>query len=885
MNSITEKIQDKEKSKVTLLGAGEAVLSMATGMGGMLAGTGAGTYNAFKEGDAFEYTPAFEAIAHDVNEVVQYQPRTAGGEAALNAVDRLWREYISEPTDKHLVEPNLEHGNPLVAAIGKASGEGLPMFLMMKAPGKSTIRNTKTLGNRVIQKLKKKDPAAVEAYVDIKTGKAVSAPDAPLSDKGAAFGGLKEMLVRRERGATPHEGVSALLKPMFYKPVQVLRDWKSPTLNKIADAIYAPTKADAKVGVRPMDLVDLTAKSHGKFMKAWDSIIEPYKGRFNTVGKTHGEAITRGLRTGKSPKQYVQSVKDMREFLDVFVEKYVQKVLPDVGRVENYVPQVWNVPYLQRHPRRFVNFAMKDLKMTRDMAETTLRRIVDAEGSPEFYQTGGRLANPGDYHVWSGRVKQRGAAAQGAFERSRKIEIPEKSLPRAEEFLLNNIGDLIPAYIRNATQRVEYARIFGKNEGRLNAGVAKAIKELGIENNYRAIEALTRDVYGLADALQGKYKPIQSLSLAKWNRRIANYETTLHLGLVALASFPEAVAPAIQFGFVPKAYAKGFAHAILEASGAAQRILRGKRTIPKLKAAEALESMGAISLTPLQSFQAARFSSTSSYFTSRFMNSTGLELLTEAQRVIAYETVSAVLKRNAEALTKKQGKNRGFYRKQLEELGVPPEKAIQWVKEGRPTEGHLANIMENAKMRGQRWAITTPNAATKPLLFSDPHWTNVLLFKSFTGVFSNLFLKRALKEVYDAPTLRKGGVIGGMAAATTIAYYTQFLRDIIKDRDNDRGDLERWADAVDRAGLTGPGTYAYMLANPYRYGFTDSSSRRLFNLLGPAVGDTAKVMDAMIDPSMSRERRANALADMVPITNITGATNQATAEVIEEVLP
>ncbi len=135
----------------------------------------------------------------------------------------------------------------------------------------------------------------------------------------------------------------------------------------------------------------------------------------------------------------------------------------------------------------------------------------------------------------------------------------------------------------------------------------------------------------------------------------------------------------------------------------------------------------------------------------------------------------------------------------LQELGVEPEQAIQWFKDGMPKEGHTANILENAKLRGQRWAITAPNAATKPLLFSDPHYTNVVLFKSFTSVFSNLFMKRALSEVKTAPLSRKTSVIGHMVAATAIAYYTQFLRELIAGYDSGMSPSERLPAAADRA--------------------------------------------------------------------------------------
>jgi hypothetical protein len=893
VEELRAKLEDLEyeEKDLTLKGIGEAAVGMTAGIFGAFGGTLAGVGAAVIDGDIKSYSRAFEETMAPINEDI-LNDMSPEGIAAMDKLESLWAKWITEPTEKHLVEPNIEHGNPLMATIGKVSGEGLPMFLMLEGPKAigATSKGIKTLTNKAFQKIRKTEPAAREALVDVETGEPVITPDAPLSDRGVSMEVFKEFVkITRDPSVSPHEGLGRILKVAFYKPVQVIKDWKSPTLTAMAERIFASTKADAPIkGARRADLIDMTSKAWGRASTRFDNIVEPIKGRFNTVPARAGEAITRGLRTGKVPKQYQEITLQVKEFLDQFLHEYIRPVLPEVGEVANYVPQVWNVPHILKYPQRFLNKLVSELKFDKDVAQNTLRKIVEAEGSPEFYETSGRLLDPRDAGPWSGRIKQTGGASVKSFERPRKIDIPEKVLPVMEEFLVNNVGDLLHTYIRNATKRVEYARLFGPKEEVLNAAVARGIEELGIVNNIKAVKELTGDVYGLADALQGKYNPIQSLSLNKWNRRVANYETVLHLGLVSLASFPEMAAPAIQFGLVPKAYVKGLGHALIEATAAAERVLRGKRSIPKLRAAKALEEMGAISVTPIQSILAARFTNVSSAFTSRFMHFTGLELLTDTQKVIAYETINAILKRNAKYLAKGRGDKRArFYKGQLKELGIEPEQAVQWLDEGMPRRGSLSDIVENTKLRGQRWAVTMPNAATKPLLFSDPHFTNLLLFKSFNSVFSNLFMKRALSELFSKETLasRQAGIIGGMVAATSIAYYTQFLREMVAGYDSKMSQSERLAAAFDRAALTGTFTYAFQLVNPYRFGFTDSSAKRLFNLLGPAVGDTARLVDILANQDLSKKQKARELARLVPLTNIVGGSREATAEAIEELLP
>jgi len=873
-----------------IVGAAEGLASMGTAMIGALGGTLAGAAEVIRTGgDVNSYADVFQSINQTVNDVAMYEPRTEGGKAFINAIEEGFMKYVDEPAKEHLVEPNLEHGNPLMAAIGLTSAHGAAMLLPFKAPAviKGGVNLVKG-GVNLVKKsplrdvLARQEPAAREPLVEVETGKMVDTPDAPIADNGTSFQAFKDFVGKsQDLKTTPHEGFGAIGRLLFYKPVQLLRDWKSPSLAAIADRIYAPTRADAPSAIETAaapDLIDMTAKMQGKFAKAMDTILEPLKGRFGLRTKP-SEHIVRALRTGKASPHLRAKALEIREFLDVMHETYVKPVLGDaVGYVKDYVPQVWRVEKIQQAPARFKKFLQEKMDFTEAGAENFVRRIVENEGTPDMEIVSERLTDPKAHEAWSRRIAQPGSASKAAhIEKSRKVQIPEEALRAAEEWLVNDIQGLMTSYIRNVTRRVEYARMFGANEGRLNATVAKSIKELGIEGDLRAIGQLTKDVYSVADALQNKYNPIESMTYAKWNRRVSNYETVLHMGLVSLASLAEFAAPAIQFGFVPKAYAKGVIAVFNKAARTGERLVMGKNRIPKMKTEKALESLGQISLNTLQSSQAARFSTIGNTLTSRFMHATGLEALTDVLRMIAYDTISAVLERNAKALTK-GGKKNKFYREQLNELGVSPDVAVEWFKQGMPKEGPLADIIENAKGRGTRWAVTSPNPATRPLLFSDPHWTNVTLFKSFTGVFSNLFMKRALSELGKAPVGRKASVMGGMVAATTIAYYTQFLREFITGRQWKKDDMQKWLDGIDKAAIPGPFTHAYQLFSPYRYGFMDNTAHRLFGLMGPAVSDAAKAIDVVVRSDMSKRKKVKEIAKLIPIVNITEEGREAAAE-------
>lgn len=915
---------------VTAVGVGEAVLSAVSGLGGAFAGTVAGVA---EEVQGRDFTPAFEHVMEQTNKVVQYKPQTSGGEAALEAIGNFYSKYVEEPlreagewvseqgqeayresirrdADYSPMERKLlgafAEAAPMLATATQFGPEAVTMFAPV--PGsKMAGRTVKKVAGKAKERLSRTaKEMEVDDLVDLQTGKPVK-PDDVIDDKGTSIELLNMVKEKvKNDSAIPNDSLLGEIgRQMVFKPVEILRNWGSTHLTDLADAIYRPSRADKSANYFGTDLIKATNNASGEMSKAVERLLNPYRGRFRSVNKEADKAIVQGLRTGKVRPEYREITLAVRDFFDTFHREYANPVLKDVGRAENYFPQMWNVSKLLRSPKASKelfqklklieevvdesgNVTKKLIPIDEQMAEGIIRRIVENEGSYEFGAGVDRLTDIADLHQWTGRIKQGGNASRSMHEQTRKLEIPPEVLKGAERFLENDLRAVLDSYIHNMTRRVEYARAFGPKEEVLNAKVAAAIDELGIQNNASAVQRLTQDVYGLADALQGKYKPIQNLHVAKWNRRIANYETVAHLGLVSLASFPEIAAPAIQFGLVPTAYAKGFAHAVLEATAAAERVLKGgARKTPKLAAAEALETMGAISLNTIQSTQASRFTSASTKFTSKFMHATGLELLTDVQKVIAYETVGKVIKKSAEALAKGKGERKaGFHTRRLEELGITKEQAIEWYRTG----AH-GDVIENAKYRGQNWAITQPNPGTKPLLFSDPHWTNVLLFKSFTSVFSNVFMKRAVSELglmkgKGELIGRRAEVIGAMSASIAIAYYTQFLREAITGQNVEMDDMERIVSAWDRSALSGPFTHIYALINPYRFGFSDTGKTRLFNSLGPALGDAARATDVVFNSEMTDKKRARDAAKFIPIINISKDLREEVGdELIKPLIP
>jgi len=888
-----------EPEEVTAKGVVEVAGNMGLGMIGALGGTIAGVSEAVREGDPFAYTGAFESVMQSTNEVLHEfagldrESMSGGGRAAMDAVEGFYKEYIQDTGDDWGDALFEATGSEFLGAFGKTAPEAMAMAVPFAVKPIATLagRGLKSVGKtaktaaskRAIRRAER--VGELDSMVDVKTGEPAARVNFPLSDKGTSMKALAEGVRHAGRGEFSEAMHSMILKPAFFKPVEVWRSHGSPALTKMADQIFRPTRADKSRGFIGDDLISATNRAQAKYLKVFDDIYKPLNSRLRNVNKGASQEIVRGLRTGKTPEKYAPYVAEIQEALRVIHDGYTKKIFKDAGTVDNYLAQVWDVASIEKRPAEFSSFLRKTFKMSHEAAEKVVRRIRENDGMMGFDDAIDRLGPGVDAKAWSQRVMDPGRASKNPhIEMSRKLNIPEGALPAAEKWLVNDLEPLLTQYVRGVTRRVEYARVMGRSEGKLNRVMAKAIDELGIGDSSTKISQLSKDVYGLADALQGKYKMIENPALAKLNRRVANYETMLHLGLVSLASIPELAAPAIQFGFVPKAYANGALYSLRMASRTAERLLRGRASkIGKGRIAEALEQQGLISMNTIQSTTATRFNNVSSMATNKFMHMTGLEALTDMQRVIAYSTLESVIKKAAKG---KGRANKGL----LRELGIEEKVFKKWVDDGMPSVGPLADIIENAKARGVNWAITMPNAATKPLLFSDPHFTNILLFKSFTSVFSNLFMKRAMSElgmvrgVAGSSAARKLSIASSMTASVALAYYTQFVREWLAGYDSDREPSSRLLAAVDRSALFGPFTYAYQIADPYRYGFADDSKNRIFNLFGAAFGDAAKVADLAINADMSDKKRAKTVVDMMPGVNVFGAIEQPARDVVEDII-
>ncbi|HUS95823.1 MAG TPA: hypothetical protein VMX97_03690, partial [Hyphomicrobiaceae bacterium] len=643
-------------------------------------------------------------------------------------------------------------------------------------------------------------------------------------------------------------------------------------------------------------MLELAHMKQGEFNTRLNNVLDPLRAhnpsikdmRIIRLPDKANEALITGLRTGVVPKYLEPQARAIRAILDE-VRAYSEEAGLNIGYEKNYFPRVWDTRKVVTERGAVETMLMEEGGYTPEVAQSIVAKILREDGSPEMAtDRSARLTSKQDFSEWRRTAGVQGGPAKGSFEHGRKIDIPDEKLA---PWLVNDIEAVLNSYINMAVERAEYARVAGQGEGKLNQIVAQIVDESG-----EAPHKVAQKIYDQFDAIQHQFHYLENDAVRHFVRGSNAAEVVLHLGLVSLAQMPEFLAPfaihrvsgrtASGLKVPLKSLAVGLLHGAKDAASAASVLLTGKRRIDKTGLTKHLEQIGLIAPMALESSAAARFSGTAGKFTHRFVRMTLLEGITNVQRLVAADVIKSMIVENSIALDKGNIRpaKRRMYEQELVELGIAPDEAIAWNRAGRPKDGPFQDKMDLALVRGGFQTVIEANPANRPMRYNDPRWAQVLLFKSFMSVFGNTVIKRFGQKMVskDWTTPRKLSALSAVLASIGVAYYVQYLREAITGyAPRDIDDPKRFSDAVDRSGWSGSATFLWGLFSPFRYGYSDSTSQRIFNLAGPLVGDTAKVADAVM--SGDPEKLAETAAKLTPVLNTNQWSRAEVKEMYEEI--
>lgn len=608
---------------------------------------------------------------------------------------------------------------------------------------------------------------APEAGLGGKQGGAIST--APLE---AVVDAAKRIGKRGAKGA--EQLYSAVADEMWHRSISRIRDLDTPTARTLANEFKPDT------GVERGLIEHIQAKT-GELTTRLDKIFEPLRGR-RRIPKADQDHLMRMLRGEDGPARLLDKAKELRAYLDDAYQYATDAKVPIEYR-RNYVSQVWDVNPIRKDPEGAAAFFASLPDMSPQAGAGVVRNLIDNEGIYSRDSTSDRFAgSDNDFPMWASRQqKALGGASKIAAEKARVLQIPPEKLREAEKWLVNDLEAVLSRYTHALVQRTEYARLAGPNEGRLNNMVAQILRE--IQEPTMDYSHYARQIYDVADAAQHKftYFPVLKAkfpTVLRVMRIASNYEVITKMAKVALASLPEFAAPMIQFGARPASYAAGVKYAAISAARAADKLITGKHHIPQDAAAEFLERLGVIYVDSLRSAQMERFGGTTSKFATRFMHYTGLEQLTNVQRIVASDAIVRMVDRYSKELTRDtlaEGR-RTYYTRILDELGIPADAAVAWAKSG--DNAAFQPYIDTAVIRGVKMTIVTPDPMSVPMAYNDPFLQLPLIFNRFNAVMTNSFLKRFGKELLakDTPVTRKAVALGGMATAISIGSFVLWLK-------------------------------------------------------------------------------------------------------------
>jgi len=695
--------------------------------------------------------------------------------------------------------------------------------------------------------------------------------------------------------------LSAFGKNVFFKPAQVVRDYGVKHARIISDKFLAEDGHEKRTSDAP-DLMTQRYLETGKFLSRFQDIMQPLNNRFvmfdmDANGLFRGLPsmdnlrIVRGLRTGKVLPRLKEEAQALRDLLND-VRAYAIKAGLDIGELPNYFPRVYDVEKISKNFDKFVKFLEVDGGYSNKDAQKIAYKIINSEGSPELYgDSNGRVEVNEAGEVFTRRADgAEGYASKKSYEKGRTIDIPEK---RLNKWLVNDVQAVLTQHISNVVRRAEYARRFGESEGKLNADVRKMIQELEDEGRARETHQAVRQVYDMADAAMGKYKPIDSEFWRNNNRVLSDAMVMVHLPFVTFSSMPEIFAPIVHGGrhaVIPLVKA-AYQHAFKQSVNGVSKFTINKELFDKHEWTKTAEEMGLITQAALQQAVQARMGHKTGKWTNRFIRATMLEQVTSFQKVVANETFRAMMNSHAKKLEKgATGKKSEQILQDIHDYGLSESQVKAWAKDGTgEAELRMAGVNFSNKV------ISTPNEANTPLHVQNPHLAQLFLFKRFITIFSNTFLKRMLQQTTRGKTaeVKMQGIVGAVLMISA-AYAAQSLRDDLKwgeggnpYRKKDET-LQRTFDAMDRAGFTGSATWLYAVFNPYRFGFSDNSAKRFFNLMGPAISDATKTYDVLAMPPKSAQKaaqkRGKQFSKLVPVLNATEATRKPLEDILAKMM-
>ena len=527
----------------------------------------------------------------------------------------------------------------------------------------------------------------------------------------------------------------------------------------------------------------------------------------------------------------------------------------DPGYVKGYFPIILKYQSIRDNGKVRADFKQMLMEngFTENGADRTIAEIIGGKGFTTGFQNLETDAGP--------------ATKMGALERERKLKnIPPEALA---PFVNTNVNDVLYRYTQQASQRMSYAERFGGDNEVLRQ-MQNLIAAEAERSGFAVQPSESKRIVGLTDAIQKRYKPIESDVGRKLNAFAIGYGYLTTLGFATISSFSEPLLVLARGGPIIPSISKALV-------GGIRRTIR--TVVPRFPKNDMELALDNISLAADQAL-AERLNDAfgggqeSNRFTEAFFRFNFLSQFTRFNRALAFYAGEGLMLNNARFLASNMRKrnltnvedlpNTGRFKtkkEQLRELGVNPQDAVTFVNSNEFKTNNrkiysdtpfYKNQIRLGAVRYINDVVMNPRATERPLWMSDPHLAIFAQLKGFQVTFSNTVLRRWYNEI------RNDGFYNGMkngakfaavgAMMVTVALFSNELREYIQygakgnPRYKKEEDIDKIKRAVERTGLLGPIQFLIDSARAEKYG-----SGPIEALLGPIVSRLVSYMEGIRD--------------------------------------
>lgn len=374
----------------------------------------------------------------------------------------------------------------------------------------------------------------------------------------------------------------------------------------------------------------------------------------------------------------------------------------DIGDLgPNYFPRVWDMTKIENDRTGFID-ALRRAGVAQDVAETAANSILH----------GGDVSPDSDLRI-------------PAFD-SRKERVLPRDLPYAviKNYLQEDAGATMQAYVRQAARRLEYAKRFGPNGEWLENAFSAAYQQGATKEEIAQAKQVVDGQLGNGGAIDPRWQKVNSWAIATANVSL--------LSLNFLNSLIDPLGLAIRSGNMDEAWA-GFRDGFKD-------MKKWLKEDPALFTDADREAMlfGTVLAGDSATGSVSDVDGGAKKVNDALFKYNLVEGWTKTQRVLATQGAFKFI----EAHLGKSGEQSQRF---MRELNLT-EKDVQRTKEGYIIRDPSNEKLTDAVHRYVDSCVLKPNRSMRPAWANDPHFAVLWHLKSFSYAFDKVFNNRAVYE-------------------------------------------------------------------------------------------------------------------------------------------